>query len=254
MISNRRYYYLKLKETFFQTEIISVLESMQDGMIYSNLLIKLYLMSLKHNGILMLNDRIPHTSQTIATITKHQIGTVERAMNIFIELGLVEILTNGAYYMTDIQLFIGQSSSEGDRKRKQRMELKAENLLPETVPKRSGQMSDKNPPILEIELEKELELDLEKERELEQGQFSLALGKYKNISLSDDDYKLLQEELPTTYEYYIERLSEYMASTGKTYDNHLATIRLWAKRDNEKNGNKPVNGKRNYDYDCKNSL
>ncbi len=156
MISNRRYYYLKLKETFFQTEIISVLESMQDGMIYSNLLIKLYLMSLKHNGILMLNDRIPHTSQTIATITKHQIGTVERAMNIFIELGLVEILTNGAYYMTDIQLFIGQSSSEGDRKRKQRMELKAENLLPETVPKRSGQMSDKNPPILEIELEKEI--------------------------------------------------------------------------------------------------
>lgn len=56
-----------------------ILESMQDGLLYSNLLLKMYLMSLKYNGILMLNDRLPHTPQTIATFTRHQIGTVERA-------------------------------------------------------------------------------------------------------------------------------------------------------------------------------
>lgn len=66
MAENRRYFYLKLKESFYNSETMVVLESMQDGLIYSNLLMKMYLMSLKNNGILMLNDHIPHSPQTIA--------------------------------------------------------------------------------------------------------------------------------------------------------------------------------------------
>ncbi len=54
-------------------------------------------------------------------------------------------------------------------------------------------------------------------------------GTYKNVSLSDEDIEALKSELPTSWSKYIERLSEYMASTGKTYKNHLATIRSWAK-------------------------
>ena len=76
MSENRKYYYMKLKENFFTDAKMVILESMQDGLLYSNLLLKMYLMSLKHNGILMLNDHLPHTPQTIATFTRHQIGTV----------------------------------------------------------------------------------------------------------------------------------------------------------------------------------
>ncbi len=130
MTENRRYYYLKVKESFYNSETMVILESMQDGLIYSNLLMKMYLMSLKNNGVLMLNERIPHTPQTIATCTRHQIGTVERALKVFIELGLVEILTDGAYYMNDIQLMIGQSSTEGERKKRERIRLQQEKFLP----------------------------------------------------------------------------------------------------------------------------
>ncbi len=105
MSENRKYYYLKLKENFFTTEKMVILESAQDGLLYSNLLLKMYLMSLKHNGVLMLWDGLPHTTQTIATFTRHQIGTVERALKLFTEFGFVEVLTDGAYYMADIQLF-----------------------------------------------------------------------------------------------------------------------------------------------------
>ena len=34
----------------------------------------MYLMSLKNGGILMLGDHLPHTPQTIATFTRHQVG------------------------------------------------------------------------------------------------------------------------------------------------------------------------------------
>ena len=92
MSDNRKYYYLKLKENYFDDDSIVLLESMQDGVLYSNILLKLYLKSLKHGGRLQLDEDIPYTAQMIATITRQQIGTVERALQIFLKLGLVEVL------------------------------------------------------------------------------------------------------------------------------------------------------------------
>lgn len=56
-------------------------------------------------------------------------------------------------------------------------------------------------------------------------------GEYQNVLLSDEDYDKLVREFPTDYEQRIERLSSYIASTGKSYKNHLATIRNWARND-----------------------
>ena len=123
MSENKKYYYMKLKENFFTSERMVVLEMMPDGILYSNLLLKMYLMSLKHNGILLLHENLSYTPQTIATFTRHQIGTVERALQIFLKLGFVELLTDGAYYMPDIQLLVGRSSTEAERKRRERLRL-----------------------------------------------------------------------------------------------------------------------------------
>ncbi len=41
MSDNRKYYYLKLKESYFDEDSIVLLESMQDGVLYSNILLKL---------------------------------------------------------------------------------------------------------------------------------------------------------------------------------------------------------------------
>ena len=233
MTENRRYYYLKLKEYFFNSETMMILESMQDGLLYSNLLLKMYLMSLKSGGILLLGDHFPHTPQTIATCTRHQIGTVERGLKIFLQLGLIEILTDGAYYMTDIQLLIGQSSTEGERKKRERSRLQRQKLLP------SGGMDicppnrrvDKCPPILEKEKDIELEID----REIEGGEIALAvLGRYQNVFLSAGELSELQNDFPAVWQEYIERLSEYMASTGKQYRSHTATIRRWIADDRRK--------------------
>ena len=59
-------------------------------------------------------------------------------------------------------------------------------------------------------------------------------------------YGKLRQEFPGDYQMRVERLSEYMASTGRIYKNHLATIRSWAKRDEEKaKGGKPA---KQYDH------
>ena len=55
MADNRKYYYLKLKENFFDSDSIVLLEDMKDGILYSNILLKLYLKSLKNGGRLQLD-------------------------------------------------------------------------------------------------------------------------------------------------------------------------------------------------------
>lgn len=61
-----------------------------------------------------------------------------------------------------------------------------------------------------------------------------AYGDYKNVFLTDAQLEKLKNDLGADYQRYIERLSEYMKSTGKTYKDHAATISRWAKRDREK--------------------
>lgn len=58
-------------------------------------------------------------------------------------------------------------------------------------------------------------------------------GEYKNVLLSDKEIEKLKAEIPN-YQRYIENLSSYMMSTGKTYKSHLATIRNWARKDGVK--------------------
>lgn len=56
-------------------------------------------------------------------------------------------------------------------------------------------------------------------------------GQYQNVLLTDEEHEKLMAEFPSDYDVRIERLSEYMASTGKSYKNHLITIRSWAHRE-----------------------
>lgn len=150
MSDNKKYYYLKLKENFFDSEEMIILQNMPDGYLYSDILMKLYLRSLKNSGKLMFKDLIPYTPSALAQVVRHQIGTVEKALRIFQDLGLIEILDNGAIYMLDIQNFIGESSTEADRIRKYRNQIKQDvQMLQQT--------NNKSTP--EIELEKEIDIN-----------------------------------------------------------------------------------------------
>ncbi len=170
MSDNKNYYYLKLKDNFFDSDEIKILEKMPNGYKYSNILLKLYLKSLKFSGALRLNEYIPYNIEMIAALTGHDIDTVRVSVQTFESLKLIEILENGTIYMLDIQSLIGKSSTEADRKKTYRLKIENEKKL-----LGSGQMSDvcpksldKNPPEIEIELEidKEIELEIDIEKEV----------------------------------------------------------------------------------------
>ena len=159
MSDNKKYYYMRVKENFYETEDMVILQSMDNGYLYSDILMKLYLRSLKHDGRLMFKEHIPYNPKMIATITGHNIDVIEKSLRIFKDLNLIDVLDNGAIYMLDMQNFIGETSTEADRIKAYRKKIKEETVLLNG----NVQMYNERTPELETELEKELELELEKE-------------------------------------------------------------------------------------------
>jgi len=64
-------------------------------------------------------------------------------------------------------------------------------------------------------------------------------GMYNNVLFTDEELTKLKEEYPNDWSDRIERLSEYIASTGKSYKSHLATIRAWARNEKSNKSESP---------------
>lgn len=186
MADNKKYYYLKLKDNFFDSDEMIILESMADGYLYSNILLKLYLRSLKYEGRLMFSNKIPFNSTMLARVTRHSVGVIEKAMQVFRELELIEVLDSGAIYITDIQNFIGRSSTEADRKREYRKRIELEKVGQLEEIKEKDKCPDKSPPEREIEIEIELDIekDIEKEKKSPPPPYKEIFELYNSICIS----------------------------------------------------------------------
>ena len=56
-------------------------------------------------------------------------------------------------------------------------------------------------------------------------------GRYQNVLLTQEEYDELTFDFPDGYQDMIENLSEYMYLHKRSYPNHLATMRAWARKD-----------------------
>ena len=65
MSDNKTYYYMRLHENFYEREDMKVLQSMRDGYLYTDILMKLSLKSLKYEGRLMFKENIPYDAEII---------------------------------------------------------------------------------------------------------------------------------------------------------------------------------------------
>ena len=235
MSDNKKYYYLRLKDNFFDSDELKILESMKDGYLYSNILLKLYLRSLKNDGKLVVNDRIPYNVEMLASVTGHQIGTVKQALSIFKDLGLIDVLENGAIYMLDIQNFIGKGSSEADRKREYRQRIESDRTNVQT---KVRQISEKSPPEIEIELEKEIKI--EKEIDTKANKSPTKAKRFVKPTLSEIEQYCIERNNNIDAEYFMDfqEARGWVLSNGKKMKDWKATIRTWEKNNFNR---KPVN-------------
>ena len=119
----KRFYWLKLKEDFFDEDTMGWLEEQDNGKEYCLFYLKLCLKSLKSDGVLVrkVGDMlIPYDVAKRAEITKTQVDIANGALNLLKQIGYIQVLDSGGLFLTQIENMTGSETDSAERQRKSR--------------------------------------------------------------------------------------------------------------------------------------
>lgn len=162
MAENKRFYWLKLKEEFFEDDTISFIEEQENGKEYCLFYLKLCLKSLKTQGRLfrLIGENIlPYDPKSLAKVTNTDIDTVITALQLFQNIGLIKISDTKEIFMTQIEEMIGSETERAQQMREKRARDKLEGeqcsnnvhtMLPDCSPYKSKSK--------DIEIDKDIEV------------------------------------------------------------------------------------------------
>lgn len=165
--NNKKYYWLKLKEDFFDDKIIRYLRKLPDGNGLIVIYLKMQLKSLKTEGFLKYDNLLPTCEEELALVLDEDANLVRFAITALEKVGAVERWENDTLYMASMQQLIGSETAVAERVRRHR-ELKKQKqealqcntqALPSNIDVTNGNT--------EIEIDKDIDIELEKEREKE---------------------------------------------------------------------------------------
>lgn len=253
-MAEKRYFWLKLKEDFFQQLEIKKLRKVAGGDTYTIIFLKLQLLSLKTDGLLEFIGLEEDFGEELALTIDEDANNVNFVLMYLKKIGWLKEESDNIYSLPNTIENIGSETAAANRMRKMR-----NNTV--TTLQSNVTMLQKCSTDIEIDKEQDIESDLEGESEPNGSTPTLSpkkrktirhsYGEYDNVLLSDDELEKLKIEIPD-YNSYIENLSSYIASTGKKYKSHYATIRNWVKKDKDnKKGFRRENINTQPDYNSK---
>jgi predicted phage replisome organizer len=223
--------WIKITTDIFDDEKILLIESLPDAYAIITVWFKLLCMAGKQNnsGVFMLG-KIAYTDKMLATIFRMKEATVTMALNTFEQFGMIEIvdgvitIPNWDKHQT---LDAYEKKKERDRIYQQERRQKQRLLVEKSSDSPATESSDVAVSEEDKEKEKEIDIDISIKPTKK---VKHKCGEYKNVLLTDEELEKLKTEY-SDWESKIENLSSYVASTGKSYKSHYATIRNWARKE-----------------------
>lgn len=221
--------WIKICTDIFEDEKIMLIESMDDSDTVILIWFRLLCLAGKQNnsGVFMVGDGMPYTEKMLAAVLRTDEETVARAIGIFESFGMVKKV-NGAVTIPNWGKH--QSLDQLEKKKEYMREYmreyreKQQNLTCKANSKANVRRADK------IRKDK-----IRKDKNRDTGEADVfdctGYGEYENVILSDGELNKLKKEFPIDWAERIERLSRYMKSSGREYNNHYATIKSWAEND-----------------------
>lgn len=214
-MSDKKYYWLKLKEDFFKRHDIQIIENMPHGKDILIFYLKLLCESLDHDGCLRFSDKVPYTEKMLSTITCTDEEITKKAIETLCELQMMQVLDDGTILMTKMHDMTGSETYWAGQKRKQRQS--EDNV--QSMSKNVQDMSTSSPRCPSKRIEN-------RDKRIDKKIY----GANQNVLLADDEIQKLKEQFPD-YLTKIDDLSFYLASTGKKYKSHYMTILSWARKE-----------------------
>ena len=237
--------WIKITTDVFDDEKILLIESLPEADSIIVIWFKLLCLAGRQNnsGVFMMNNQIAYTDKMLATIFRRKEATVQLALQTFEQFGMIEVIDgvitipNWGKHQNLDQL---ENKKEYMRNYMQEYRAKQKALTSKTSCKTNSKPNVRQ---ADKDIERDLEKELDNKKILSDSDESEPpspskktkpvkhkYGEYNNVLLTDDELQKLKSEY-SDYAERIENLSYYIASTGKVYKSHYATIRNWARKD-----------------------
>ena len=120
MPNEKRYYWLKLKEDFFNQKYIKALRKLPDGDSLTIIYLKMQLLTLNHEGVLSFEHIMPNCESEIALATDEDENKVRFAIEALINMGIVERLDNDDLLLSSVSELVGSETLSAKRVRNHR--------------------------------------------------------------------------------------------------------------------------------------
>ena len=118
MGQNKKYYWLKLKENFFEEKQIKYLRSLPDGDKIVIAYLKMQLKSLKTEGFIKYDSILPSNIDELAMVLDENTNIIKLMIGALQKVNAVEILDDGSFYMIAMQDLIGKEGESAERVRR----------------------------------------------------------------------------------------------------------------------------------------
>lgn len=249
---SKRYYWLKLKNDFFNQREIKKLRRIAGGDTFTIIYLKMQLLSIQSEGVLKFEGTEESLSEQLALELDEDEDNIKLTLAFLSQNNLIEQISDSEFLMPQATQSLGSEVYSAERVRRHRDK---KTLQCNTDVTQGDADVTKSNTEIEIEIEnREKRIEIEnREREKNDTPTDTVsdtlpkpkskpkkitpaksnYGEYSNVLLTDEEYNKLLIEIPNASE-YIEKLSTYMESTGKTYKSHIATIRHWFRTDKDK--------------------
>jgi predicted phage replisome organizer len=221
--------WIKLQVDMFDNRKVRHLRRLPDGNNIVLIWVMLLTMAGRCNagGMIFLTENIPYTPKMLADELGFEENTVQLALASLERLNMI-VTDNGFFSIAgwdEYQNIDGMEKIREQTRRRVAAHREKQKMLACNASS-SVTVTQSNA----------IDIDIEEDKEEEKNKKSIKhkYGEYSNVLLTDDELDKLKAEY-TDWRERIERLSSYVASTGKSYKSHYATIRNWARKDKEHN-------------------
>lgn len=232
-MSDKKYYWLKLKKDFFKRHDIQIIEAMPNGKDYILFYLKLLVESVDHEGNLRFNDTIPYDENMLSTITSTNIDVVRAAMKVFTGLKMIEVLEDHTIFMVEVENMLGSETYWAEQKRKKRSLDVPKALNVGQIPDNVQTISEMSNQEIEIDIEKDIDIDKELDKSKKESKHKY--GEFNHVRLTETEYnKLLEEYGQDKISLFVKKVDEYCEQSGKTYKNYNLAIRNFIRNDKTK--------------------
>ena len=186
----KKYYWLKLKDNFFNQKEVKKLRRIAGGDTYTIIYLKMQLLSIKKDGIIEFEGTEKDLAEQLSYEIDEDLNNIQVTLSFLKVNNLIEEISENNFLLTKVPDCIGKEGASAERVRRHR-ERKAllEKEKEQKMLQCNGEVTNSNNAVIksntEIEKEKEKEIEIEKDNNISKDIFiNKVVSEWNSIGVS----------------------------------------------------------------------